>query len=188
VQHTTHTDQPHTGAALSHLTEIPRLQQHAPTRRRPQGPAAADAGALRTLLDPAAYPDAPTHTRRTAEQKINHQLQRLDRPRSYRDDKYQSIRSLMTVLLGFCAVATDVSTSDGRDAHDGQMAANGSTEGTSTEEMFDPDWPEWTCHPSTPPRTTAGSYGRRVSVSNRQRRPCIVNAGVVSSTRHDAGR
>jgi len=44
------------------------------------------AGALRALLDTAAYLDAPNNRRRAPRRKINYKEQGVDRPRSFRDD------------------------------------------------------------------------------------------------------
>src|SRR5689334_11864112 len=49
-------------------------------RRRPQGPAAADAGALRALLDPAASFDAPKNRAEDSPGKVNHEKPRLTGP------------------------------------------------------------------------------------------------------------
>jgi hypothetical protein len=49
---------------------ILRLEQACADRRRHQGPTAAAAVALRAILDPDAYLDAPTSRRTTSKKKI----------------------------------------------------------------------------------------------------------------------
>jgi hypothetical protein len=78
-------------------------------RRRRQGPAAADAGALRALLDPRRLPRHAQEPAEHTERKINYKNKGVDRPRSFRDDQLHRGNTIRAPTGSRIGIAADIS-------------------------------------------------------------------------------